>query len=129
MLEFVSTPSRTTHVWFMSPMGSTPQLNGLEAKIWESPLALGLGTKLGLLGPLLIYIGLHTRLWVWNLGTAYEGVRYLRSLDLWAGLHFVLIDHIKIKKLLKEPKSLPLNIHHALNKITHTTCQRLHHNI
>ena len=52
-----------TQAWFMPPMGSTPQLNEPETKIWESPHGLGLGTKLGLLGTLLTYIGLHTRLW------------------------------------------------------------------
>ena len=37
-----------THTWVM-PLGSTPQPNKPEAKIWESPPGLGLGTQLSLL--------------------------------------------------------------------------------
>ena len=36
----------------------------------ESPLKLGLGTLLGLLGQSLTYMSPHTRLWVRSLGTA-----------------------------------------------------------
>ena len=36
----------------------------------ESPLKLGLGTLLGLLGQLLTYMSPYTRLWIRSLGTA-----------------------------------------------------------
>ena len=60
----------------------------------ELPPGLGLRTKLGILGHLLICIGLHTRLWVRSLGMTWEGVRQLRLFGLWAGLHYVLLDYI-----------------------------------
>ena len=70
-----------------------PRLDQAES---ENGVALGLGlrTKLGFLGHLLTCIGLHTKLWVRSLGTAWEGVRYPRLPVLWAGLHYVLLDHI-----------------------------------
>ena len=52
----------------------------------ESLPGLGLGTKLGILGHLLICIGLHTGLWVPSLGTAWEGVRHPRPPRLWASV-------------------------------------------
>ena len=52
------------------------------------PLGLGLGTNL------LTRIGLHTKLWVRCLSIAWEGVRQLRPPNLWASLHFVLLDYI-----------------------------------
>ena len=36
----------------------------------ELPPSLGPRTKLGILGHLLTCIGMHTKLWVWSLGTA-----------------------------------------------------------
>ena len=60
----------------------------------ELLLGLGLGTKLGLLGHLLTCIGLHTKLWVWSLGITWEGVRQLKPVGLWIGLHYVLLDYI-----------------------------------
>ena len=60
----------------------------------ESPPKLGLGTMLGLLGQSLTCIGLHTRLWVQNLGMAWEVVRHPRPFGLWACVHYVLLDHI-----------------------------------
>ena len=77
-----------------APMRSMPQLNGPKAEVWESPPSLGIGTKLGLLGHLFTFIGLHTRLWIWSLGTAWEGVRHPISPSLWANLHYVLLGHI-----------------------------------
>ena len=77
----------------MSPMGSTPQLNGkgggdLGVATWFRSM-----NQIGPYGPL-TYIGLHTKLWVWSSGTVSEGVRYLRPPGLWAGLYYMLIDHI-----------------------------------
>jgi len=52
-------------------VGSTlwPRMDQAEGEKMESPLGLGLGTKLGLLGHFLTCIGLHTRLWskIWVL--------------------------------------------------------------
>ena len=60
----------------------------------ELPFGLGPRTKLGILSHLYTCIGLHTRLWVRSLGMAYEGVSHLRLPGSWAGLHYVLLDHI-----------------------------------
>ena len=60
----------------------------------ESLPRLGLGTTLGVLGHSLTYIGLHTRLRVRSLGTAWDSVWHLRPHGLWAGLHYVLLGHI-----------------------------------
>ena len=69
----------------------------------ELPLGLGPGTKLSILDYSLTCIGLHTILQVWSLGTVWKGVRPLRPLGLWANLHYVLLGHISLKSLLREP--------------------------
>ena len=33
----------------------------------------------------------------------WEGVRQPRPLGLWASLHYVLLDHIELNSLLREP--------------------------
>ena len=60
----------------------------------KSPPRLGLGTILGLLGQSLTHMGTCIKLWVRNLGTAWEGIRHPRPPNLWAGLHCVLVGHI-----------------------------------
>ena len=51
---------------------------------WTGGKGLGVTTsfryknQVGPFGPL-TFIGLHTRLWIWSLGTAWEGVRHLIS--------------------------------------------------
>ena len=69
----------------------------------ESPLGLGPRTKMSTLDHLLTCIGLHTILWIWSLSTVWEGVRPLRLPGLWANLHYVLLGHISLKSLLREP--------------------------
>ena len=64
------------------------------SELTESPPRLGLGTILALLGQSLTYMGPRTKLWVWSLGMAWEGVRHPRPPGLWAGLHYVLLGHI-----------------------------------
>jgi len=73
---------------------SMPWLSGPWQRKVKSPLRLGLGTILSLLGQSLTYMGQHTILWVWSLGMAWEDVRYPRSPSLWASLHYVLLGHI-----------------------------------
>ena len=85
---------------------------GIRLGLWSGPQQMvnyveslprfGLGTILGLLVQSLTCIGLYTRLQVRSLGTAWECVRHLRPLDLWAGFHYVFLSNIQIKKLLKE---------------------------
>ena len=82
-------------------LGSTPQSSESKVKIWESSPSLSPRTKLVLLGHLLTYISLHTRLGVQMLGTAWEGVKHLRLPTLWTDLHNVLIGLVQIKSILK----------------------------
>ena len=69
----------------------------------ESPPKLGLRTILGPLGQSFTQMNPRTRLWVWSLFMNWEGVRQPRPLGLWASLHYVLLDHIELNSLLREP--------------------------
>ena len=55
----------------------------------ELPPRLCLGTILGTLGQSLTHLNPCTKLWVWSLGMAWEGV-----IGLCAGFHYVLLGHI-----------------------------------
>ena len=74
--------------------GSMPQLSRPWQRKMESSPRLGLGTMFDLLGQSLTCMGLHARLLVWSLGTAWEGVKYPRPLNFWAGHHYMLLGHI-----------------------------------
>ena len=72
-------------------------------------LGLGLGTKLGLLGHLLTFIDLHTKL-----GT---------NIALFVGWPLLCVVRSCLnKKVVKRALIFNLNIYHALNEITDTTC-------
>ena len=60
----------------------------------KSSPSLGIGTILVPLGQSLIHMNPCTKLWVQNLGMAWEDVRHPRTPDLWVGLHYVLLNHI-----------------------------------
>ena len=72
------------------PFGKATRACGLI----ELPPRLGLRTILGHLGQSLTHINPCIRLWVWSLDMAWEVVRHLRPPDFWAGLLYVLLDHI-----------------------------------
>ena len=57
---------------------------GKERKM-ESPPRLGVGTIY--IAPLHGKTDLTTRIWVWSLGMAWEGVRHLRPPDPWVNFH------------------------------------------
>ena len=58
-----------------------------------------------------LYLDLHTRLWVWSLGTTWEGVGHPRPLGL---LVICVARPYLIKEFIKRVIILNLNMHHAL---------------
>ena len=82
-------------LWSLSfPFRDDFTLDRPPCGLMESPPRLGLGTILGHLGQSLTHMNPRTRLWVQNLGMAWECVRHPRLPGLWASLHYMLLGHI-----------------------------------